>query len=140
MAFVGYYEKRLKLQLLHAELQQIVAHVYLMFIPDEELEKRPSIDRFELYVLETVFSDVYTIIVQETEITEAIQHIRSTCRAVNHMVDRFLSKHNYHLTALTIQEATRLYKEHNLKVRLLGGQIEEYCSNAMARLKHIIEA
>jgi predicted HTH transcriptional regulator len=77
MNFLGFYEKRLKLQLLQAELENI--------LEDAEEMKAPlggtwyTINEFEMSVIESVLVDVYTILATYPELIKLLARIRSIC-------------------------------------------------------------
>ncbi len=73
MAFLQYYKKRLKLQLLRAELKNIKKHA------EEDLIKQGydananfGIGEFGLTVIETVLAGTYTILTGQQELLQAI--------------------------------------------------------------------
>jgi len=58
LAFLQYYEKRLKLQLLKAELDNIKKHAEELIIPAHAASTQPAMGDFSLTVLETVYGEV----------------------------------------------------------------------------------
>jgi hypothetical protein len=88
--FLGYYEKRLKLQLLRAELEQIAADARNMIIPPDRNDGTTyNLRTIELRVLETVLSDTYSITHSSPELLGAIAELRSTARIINNKVETF---------------------------------------------------
>ncbi len=88
--FLGYYEKRLKLQLLRAELEQIAADARHMIIPPDRNDGTTyNLRTIELRVLETVLSDTYAITHSSPELLGAIAELRSTARMINNKVEAF---------------------------------------------------
>jgi hypothetical protein len=91
MAFLQYYEKRLKLQLLQAELHNIKNHAEkdLMINGGWDAKARFGIGEFGLSVIETVLADTYTIIAEQPELLDALTEIRNRCRKVNDLLRIF---------------------------------------------------
>src|SRR5712692_11766159 len=81
MAFLQYYEKRLKLQLLQAELRNIKSHAENdLMIPGWATKVRFGKGEFGLTVIETVLADTYTIMAGHQELLDVITEIRNRCR------------------------------------------------------------
>jgi hypothetical protein len=77
MVFLQYYEKRLKLQLLRAELDNIASMAGGM------IGKSVSRGEFSLTVLGTVLADTYTILASSPRSLADLGELRNTCRLVN---------------------------------------------------------
>ena len=116
MAFLQYYEKRLKLQLLQAELRNIKNHAEKdLMVNGYEAQVRYGMGEFGLSVIETVLADTYTLIAERQEMLDAITEIRNRCRTVNDLLrifyrdaptgwgggyvkpDVLIEKHNYNV-------------------------------------------
>jgi len=90
MAFLQYYEKRLKLQLLRAELSNIKRHAEKdLMIVGWEAKSKFGKGEFGLTVIETILADTYTIIGGYQELLDAIAEIRNRCRVVNDLLQIF---------------------------------------------------
>src|SRR5713226_699568 len=90
MAFLQYYEKRLKLQLLQAELRNIKSHAENdLMIPGWATKVRFGKGEFGLTVIETVLADTYTLLAERQEMLEALTEIRNRCRIVNDLLRIF---------------------------------------------------
>ena len=81
--FLGYYEKRIKIQLLRAELDNIVRAAKGMKIDGPKTKDYFPIDDFDLTVLDTVLSDVYTILADNVVLLSDLTQLRNGCRATN---------------------------------------------------------
>jgi hypothetical protein len=90
MAFLQYYEKRLKLQLLQAELENIKNHAEkdLMMEP-WDANCKFGMGEFDLTVVETVLSDTYTILAEHKELLIAIAEVRKQCKIINDLLRMF---------------------------------------------------
>ncbi len=90
MAFLQYYEKRLKLQLLQAELRNIKSHSEKdLMITGYNAKATFGMGEFGLSVIETVLADTYTLIAEHQELYDAITEIRNRCRVVNDLLRIF---------------------------------------------------
>jgi len=89
MAFLQYYEKRLKLQLLQAELQNTKKHAEELLISAPLNQVKIGLGEFSLTVIETVLADTYTILAGQQELLGHLGEIRNRCRVVNDMLRIF---------------------------------------------------
>lgn len=113
MMFLGYYEKRIKLQLLVAELEKIANDAdALMAIPDDSQGTRHSLANFEMDVLETILADTYTILVRAPAIISLLFQLRSACRNVNTKLRIF-----YGTVGLPLNGKEQIVRSHNEYLR-----------------------
>ena len=89
LAFLQYYEKRLKLQLLKAELDNIKKHTEDLIIPPHAASTQPAMGDFSLTVLETVLADTYTILAGNQELLDALAEVRNRCSKINIILQIF---------------------------------------------------
>jgi len=89
LSFLQYYEKRLKLQLLKAELQNIKKHAEELIISAPFNQSQFGKGEFSLTVIETVLADTYTILAGQQELLELFGEIRNRCRVVNDLLRIF---------------------------------------------------
>ena len=130
--FLGYYEKRLKLQLLRAELEKIAADAKALIIPQDQIETQISLSNLEMNVVETVLADTYTILSEVPEIISILFSLRSTCRNVNTKLQMF-----YGTVALPLNNRNQLVRDHNNYLQETCPSIIEL-ANRGARLLHQI--
>lgn len=98
LTFLQYYEKRVKLQLLRAELDTIVATAQEMQKPWNSGQSIFARGEFGLAVVETVLSDTYTILAsaQDAEnVLSALARIRMKCREMNQEMQRWMASVGY---------------------------------------------
>jgi len=128
MSFLGYYEKRIKLQLLQAELKNIVSDAEVMMdVPDKSMSRMfPSIS-FYLTTIETVIVDTYTITHERPDLLESIMAVRSHARNINHIVAMFQSE----VIIPTLWKGTMI-KRHNEKLR-------QVCPSVIASATRAVE-
>jgi hypothetical protein len=81
--FLGLYEKRVKLQLLRAELERMRYQSGRMLFTGGDLTDKVTMLTFDLAVLESVLSDTYTLLARSPELLAKLGEIRDRCREVN---------------------------------------------------------
>src|SRR5260370_460931 len=89
MAFLQYYEKRLKLQLLQAELKNIKQHAEDLTKTYPDAQVKFGVGEFSLTVIETVLADTYTILAEHRDLLEILDEIRNHCRVANNLLQMF---------------------------------------------------
>jgi hypothetical protein len=106
--FLGFYEKSVKLQLLKAEVESIKQIATNMILSEEDLETKYSIAKFSLNILESVLSDVYTIIANESDLLTALLKLRTLCRVLNNKISLFHNRASFPPTNIN-----EIMKNHN---------------------------
>lgn len=116
--FMNFYEKRIKLQLLLAELETIKSASTDLIIPDNQLASNYSLVKYDLRVLESVLSDTYTVLHNELDLIKNLNLIRSTCMLVNNKMAI------YHSSAmLPLSNRDVVNRTHNMWVNLRVNKI-----------------
>jgi hypothetical protein len=111
MSFLGYYEKRLKLQLLKAELSNILTDADDIPIQDQAMGMRVPTLTFNLNVIESVLIDTYAITAHNTALVEALQKLRKVARQINCLIESLAGK------AHTITSSPgRVIGSHNIEI------------------------
>ena len=87
-AFLGLYEKRVKLQLLYAELERMRYKSGRMVLTGSDLNDKTTMLTFDVAVLESVLADTYTLLARSPLLLSKLGEIRDRCREVNDAVDR----------------------------------------------------
>jgi len=131
-AFLQYYEKRLKLQLLQAELRTIRESANGLM---QTGQAPPRLGEFSLIILETTLADTYTLIMNEAELLFILTQIRTLCWEVNTKIQSILPIYY-------IQQAGReaVYANHNAYVSGRRETIINSCDTALGYLKSLISA
>lgn len=112
-AFMGYYERRMMLRLLEAELEGLLEDARSMVMPDEEAEAKFSAVTFDLSVVGWVLGESFPLLAEEIpELVVLLQRIRKICGMVNNKVRVFHMQMGMPLT-----EKARLAREHNAWLR-----------------------
>ncbi|MSQ09678.1 MAG: ATP-binding protein [Dehalococcoidia bacterium] len=127
-AFLGLYEKRLKLQLLRAELLQLKADAQSLIVPGEKLSEAYGIQTLSLSVLETILGDTYSVTHNSPGFLEAVIRVRQGARLVSSKLGLFLSQVTLPMTGIPT-----LVKEHN-------EYISERCQRLLAEVEVAVSA
>lgn len=91
MSYLGYYEKRLKLNLLKSELQNI-KNDYMGFIfTDGGTNTAYSYLKFDIAIIESVISETYTILAEHNELMNSLTNVRKLCKVFNNKIDIYHS-------------------------------------------------
>lgn len=133
-AFLGFYEKRLKLQLLRSELLNLKEAAAVAYIADEtKIEERYSLVTFDLQIIESVIADTYSITAHDADLLNNLTEIRHTARIANNAIQLFFSVAN---TALT--NKGKLIRAHNEHMLPNCEFLMAKCDEAMTRLDGLI--
>lgn len=131
--FLGFYEKRLKLQLLMAELSQISSDAQGMIIAPERNDGSVfGLPTIELRLLETVLADTYSITQSSDKLIAALNALRARARLVNNKVAIFRLE-----VVLPMSNKTKTVIDHNDFVRQHCEEIIALSAEAMSELENI---
>lgn len=87
MQFLGYYEKRIKLQLLAYELQHTIDEVRGMMLPDDQLTTSFPTGSVSLMVIEMVYVDAFSILADSAELYAALTEVRARSNQLNNILE-----------------------------------------------------
>lgn len=136
LGFLGYYEKRLKLQLLRSELATLRENAQAAYISEEEfIEKKYSLITFDTQVIETVISDTYSITATESELLQALTGIRQKTRIANNKISIFFGT-----AMLSFTNKESMVRQHNEFLRPLCERIVGLCEKATSELDRILNS
>jgi hypothetical protein len=133
-AFLGFYEKRIKLQLLRTELQRIQRKAGLMTPSMYRLTEQPSMMTFDTVVIESILPDTYTLLVRSPDLLNKLGEIRDHCRQVNDAVARMQP---FYYQAMA--NAAAVNNEHNLLVVTAAQNIARLVDEGMPFLDEILK-
>ena len=133
MNFLGYYEKRLKLQLLQAELESIVADGKALVIVAEKAGQEVSTASFRIEVMETILVDSFSILADQANLLKALNSIRTTARHVNNELALFYP--SFHLP---LSNKTQVNQQHNEWLRSNVPALLKSAEQAQAELKRFL--
>jgi hypothetical protein len=112
LAFLGYYEKRLKLQLLQAELQNIISDAQTMMVREEQMDTHYTTNSFNLTVIETVLIDTYAITYQRPDLLKALMGLRNAARSINNSIQTLLG-----VVHMPLSNLGQIVRRHNEQLR-----------------------
>jgi hypothetical protein len=133
MSFLGYYEKRLKLQLLRSEIRRIHGTAETLFLEGQKTSTAVNLCTFSLAVLEAVLADAYVILCECPNLLTAIEGIRNLAVVVNNAQQAFLPMHNLELP--NKEDKTR---KHNCDVGMWASEIVKLCQTAEPLLGQLL--
>ena len=135
-AFLGFYEKRLKLQLLRSELVTIKEQARSTFIEDDkELETRHSLVTFSMTVLETVISDTYTMLAEDPTILSTLSSLRQELALANNKIQLLFG-----IVILPMSNKAQTVRQHNEFMRGKSKRIVDLCEAAIQNLDEILKS
>lgn len=134
-SFLGFYEKRFKLQLLLSELESIKDNANSWLITDEkDIEKTYSLVTFESRIIEAVISDSYTILAKHEKLLTELSEMRNQTRVANNKINIFFS-----IVGVPLTNKKALVKEHNQFMHTKSEVIISLCDSALKKLKELLE-
>jgi hypothetical protein len=133
MTFLGYYEKRLKLQLLQAELQNILADASALMVAPEQSHQSISTASFRLEVLESILVDTFTILAEQTDLLKSLHAIRTTAKHVNNKLALF-----YPTANLPFDNNEQRLRNHNEWLRVNVPPIVKSAEDALRQLTQFL--
>lgn len=138
MAFLQYYEKRVKMQLLRAELDTILSTAREMGNYWTSNQSVGARGEFGLTVVETVLADTYTILASARDAQDtlsALALIRTRCREVNQEMQRWMTTMGYQPLVPTSPEL----RIHNGFVSGRCSDIEIYTNQVIRWLDQLLD-
>lgn len=131
-AFLGFYEKRVKLQLLRTELETLQRQAGQMIIADNDLETSSSLTSFDLSVIESVLGDTYTLLATNRPLLVYLAEIRQHCRSVNKWVNLLVPVWN-----LAMTNKGPMIRDHNTRVNADAKNIVRLAAEAIRLLDEV---
>ncbi len=132
--FLGYYEKRLKLQLLRAELVQLAdASDRILPAQSEDAMSTSHLPTLELRVIETVLADTYSITHSYPQFLNCLVQLRPWVQSLNSYVDMMRTSVAVHPTAGEFRMAAYGPTVHSLK-----SQVRNLATQAVGELDNIL--
>lgn len=136
-SFLGYYEKRLRLQLLQGELQGLRASAFDAIIPeDQNRGDRYSAITFDAAIIESIMCDTYPITASAPNLIAALRQLRNEVSITNNKVRLMFSVGSGHMPSLGLDKVVR---QHNLEMAVRCNRIIELCDEAMAALGALLK-
>lgn len=130
--FLGFYEKRVKLQLVRTELQRMQHKAGQMIVTGSRLTKQPPMLTFDATVLESVLPDTYTLLARSPHLLSELGEIRDYCRQVNDAVARMQP-----IYYLSLANAAAVNNEHNILVNTAAQHVARLVDEALPLLDEL---
>ncbi len=131
--FLGLYEKRLKLQLLHAELAVLKQNAQSAYITGAEIEDQYSLVSLDVHVIESILADTYSITASDSELLQALAQIRQVTRVANNKIQLFFS-----IVGVPMTHKKALVREHNMFMEPKCAELASLCDIATTRLEILL--
>ena len=133
-AYLGYYEKRLKLQLLRSELSMLAEMAGNSYYTDtERISTSYSLMSFDSRVIESIIADTYSITAKETEFISLLGEVRQAVSIANNLLRIFFSTVN-----LPMSNMKGVVKRHNLGMEKVCVRLVSLCERALTELDRIL--
>jgi len=108
-AFLGFYEKRLRLQLLDAELSALEESAAAAYISNpEDVESKYSLVTLDIQTIESVVADTYPLTAGHTDLFLTLRELRLAVVVANNKARIFFS-----VAGLTFTDQKQMNREHN---------------------------
>ncbi|MDC0749317.1 AlbA family DNA-binding domain-containing protein [Polyangium mundeleinium] len=132
-AFLGFYEKRMRLQLLRAELEALGRIAQESMIAPEHISQNYSLTTFDTSVIESVLADTYPLTVSAPEVVTLLIQLRQHVRVANNKLRMFFTR-----VALPMTNAGPFIQAHNESMVGNCRVITALCSQTVAALTPIL--
>jgi hypothetical protein len=126
MNFQNYEERREKLKLLYLELLSNKEQLESMRTPEGSMEGRYSLVSLDSTVIDTLLSDVYSMIAKNSYLVKSLLNLRFEIRVINNKIKVF-----YTQVALPMSNKGQITRQHN---EFINGKIEELVPRFQAAL------
>jgi len=135
-AFLGFYEKRLKLQLLRSEILTIERNAQDICITDpDKIARKYSLVSFDTAIIDSVIADTYSITAQCQELHEALSRLRQATRTANNKIHLLFS-----VVMMPLTDMRDTIRSHNEFMEPQAKQIQQQCQAAINALDGLLNA
>jgi hypothetical protein len=135
-AFLGFYEKRLRLQLLEAELVALKESAGLAYIRESDrIESEYSLVTFDTQTIESVVADTYPLTAGHSELLAAIRQLRQAVIVANNKARLFFST-----ATLDFTNKGKMIREHNEFMARACQRIGELADRAQTLLEPLLSS
>jgi hypothetical protein len=129
MNFRNYEERREKLKLLYLELLSNKEQLEGMKVPEDSIEGSYSLVSLDSTIIDTLLSDVYSMIAKNSNLVKSLMSLRSENRVINNKIKVF-----YTQVALPMTNLGQITRKHN---EYINGKIEELVPLFQAALANL---
>lgn len=135
-SFLGFYEKRLKLQLLYSELSEISQTAQDACVSVSDFDAKFSWASFDTAILDSIIADTYSITAGHQEFHKALSAIRRDTRVANNKIHMLIG-------AVSVRphgdpSLNPVRRTHNEYMETTGRKIQDQCKVATEELKKIL--
>ncbi|HFD31766.1 MAG TPA: ATP-binding protein [Gammaproteobacteria bacterium] len=130
LRFLSFYEKRIKLELLKAELEMLRDRAKSGYVDDESaVSTSLSVVTFDTHVIDTVLSDTFVLVSRAPMLVKIVGEIRVL---VQMAANAFGTVSHMLYQGYTNKEET--FRNHNERLKAVYTRIEELCDAALQEL------
>jgi hypothetical protein len=133
MSFLGYYEKRKKVELLRSEIRRIHATAETLFVEGQKTSGEVNLCTFSLVIVEAMLADAYVILSECPDLLKEIEGIRNVADVVNNK-----QKAIFLTTNSPLSTHPNLVRAHNVTVGVWADQIIKHCQTAEPLLVQLL--
>lgn len=134
-SFLGYYEKRLRLQLLVGELEGIRDSAQASVVSDPQaIETSYSLVTFDAMLIESILSDTYPITVSMPDLIATLRRLRDTIKIANNKARIFFST-----VGLPMSDKKAVVRDYNEFMALQCDNIARLCEAAVQFLRFLLK-
>lgn len=134
-AFLGFYEKRIRLQLLSSELKMLMTSANKAYVADpSQIDAHYGVITLSSQVIESVLADSYPILVESPKLVAVLGQLRQSINVVNNMANIF-----FVTASLPLTNNADHIRHHNEKMAKACQHVAQLASSADALLTPMIE-
>ena len=133
-AFLGFYEKRLKLQLLRSEILTLARNAQdIRITKPDEIAKKYSLVSFDTTIIESIIADTYSITAECQNLHEVLSRLRQATRTANNRIHLLFS-----VVMMPLTDMRDIIRSHNEFMTPQATQIEQLCGTAIDELDRLL--
>ena len=134
-SYLGFYEKRIKLQLLHSELLSIERNARDICVSHSEIASHYSLVSFDTAIMDSVIADTYSITASNQAFHNSLSQIRQSTRVAKNKI-RLL----FGIVMMPMSNNSAIIQEHNTFIQPLANQIQQQCQGALNELDRLLKS
>lgn len=134
MNFLGYYEKRLRLQHLDAELLALQDSAQdACIVESDQIESKYSLITFDMQTIEAVVADTYALTAGHLELLSTLRQLRQKVIVANNKAHIFYSTANF-----GFENKGKMIRDHNVFMASVCGQVGALAARARTLLQPLL--
>ena len=132
--FLSFYEKRVKLELLKAELEMLRDGAKSAYVNDvKSMSNSLSLITFDTHVIDTVMSDTFVLLSRAPELVKIVGQIRVLVRMASNSFGTVR-----HMLYQGYTNKEEIFRNHNENLKSTYTRIEELCGLALTELDELL--